>query len=59
MNTVEPLDRARALAVPYYVDPDWARREQQAVFARSWQLAAHEGELADPGDHVEIGRANV
>ena len=52
MNTVEPLDRARALAVPYYVDPDWARREQQAVFARSWQLAAHEGELADPGDHV-------
>lgn len=52
MNTIEPLDRARALAVPYYVEQDWARREQAAVFARSWQLVAHVGELTDAGDHV-------
>ena len=47
-----PLDQARALAVRYYTDPQCLANERELVFGRSWQLAAHRGELADAGDHV-------
>jgi choline monooxygenase len=47
-----PLELARALDVCWYVDPDRLARERDAVFARSWQLAAHRGQLAAAGDHV-------
>jgi choline monooxygenase len=47
-----PLELAHALDVRYYTDRDWLERERDLVFARSWQLAAHRGELAEPGDHV-------
>jgi choline monooxygenase len=47
-----PLAQAHALAVRFYTDPQCLARERELVFGRSWQLAAHRGELADPGDHV-------
>jgi choline monooxygenase len=47
-----PLDLALALDAQAYTDPRWADVEQRAVFARSWQLAAHAGELQGSGDHV-------
>lgn len=47
-----PLDQARALDVAWYVDAARLARERDLVFARSWQLAAHQGQLANVGDHV-------
>lgn len=47
-----PLDQARALDVAWYVDAARLAREHDLVFARSWQLAAHQGQLANVGDHV-------
>jgi choline monooxygenase len=49
---VVPLDQACALAAHFYSDPSVPEMERHQVFARSWQLAAHAGELAQPGDHV-------
>jgi len=46
------LDAAHALAVQFYVDASHLATERESVFARSWQLAAHRGELVDAGDHV-------
>lgn len=47
-----PLEQALALDARFYRDPRWQAVERQAVFARSWQLAAHAGELSGSGDHV-------
>ncbi|MYN05422.1 Rieske 2Fe-2S domain-containing protein [Pseudoduganella sp. DS3] len=49
---IEPLDQAHALHASFYTEPHWLEFEQREVFGRSWQLAAHTGELAAPGDHV-------
>jgi Rieske 2Fe-2S family protein len=35
-----------------YVDPDGMAHEQAAIFARTWQLAGHVADLAEPGRFV-------
>jgi choline monooxygenase len=57
----KPLDHATALPARYYVGESMLAMEQHAVFARSWQLVAHQGQLAEPGDHVveQIGHVPV
>jgi choline monooxygenase len=52
MTRIEPLEKAYALEARFYTDPHWQDIERDAVFARSWQLASHNGELAQTGDHV-------
>lgn len=47
-----PLEHARALPARYYAGEAMLAMEQAAVFQRSWQLVAHQGQLAEPGDHV-------
>jgi len=47
-----PLEQALALDASFYTDPAWLGHEQRQVFGRSWQLAAHAGDLRDSGDHV-------
>src|SRR5687767_13950920 len=49
---IEPLERAHALAAPFYCDRAIYERERSCVFGRSWQLVAHAGDLAGSGDHV-------
>ena len=49
---IEALDHAHALPARYYAGHAALALEQRAVFARSWQLVAHQGQLAEPGDHV-------
>ena len=58
---INDLDRARALPARYYAGEAMLAMEQRAVFARSWQLVAQQGQLADPGDHVveQIGQVPV
>ncbi|MDE1894774.1 MAG: Rieske 2Fe-2S domain-containing protein [Xanthomonadaceae bacterium] len=51
-DTTQPLEQATALPARYYAGEAMLAMEQRAVFARSWQLAAHQGQLTGPGDHV-------
>lgn len=55
------LDRATALSARYYLGEAMLAMERRAVFARSWQLVAHQGQLAEPGDHVveQVGHVPV
>lgn len=55
------LNRAYALSAKHYFGTEMLAGEQRAVFARSWQLMAHQGQLAEPGDHVigEIGSTPI
>lgn len=46
------LDRAHALPARHYFGEAMLERERRSVFASSWQLIAHQGQLAEPGDHV-------
>lgn len=55
MQTPDPitaLESATALPARFYVGETMLAMEKRAVFARSWQLVAHQGQLAEPGDHV-------
>lgn len=56
-----PLDQAYALPARCYVGEAMLDLEHEAVFARSWQLVAHRGQLAESGDHVveQIGKVPV
>ena len=55
------LELASALPARHYFGEDMLAMEQRAVFARSWQLVAHQAQLAEPGDHVveRIGEVPV
>ncbi len=48
----EALELAHALHAQFYADPAWLEAEQRHVFAASWQLVAHAGDLENAGDHV-------
>ena len=51
-DPIKELELASALPARYYLGDDGLAMEQRAVFARSWQLVAHQQQLAEPGDHV-------
>jgi choline monooxygenase len=57
----EGLLTAHALDAKYYLGEDMLAMERRAVFGHSWQLVAHQGQLAEPGDHVvdEVAGAPV
>src|SRR5690349_5069582 len=58
-NVAEPLDRAHALPARYYAGEAMLAMEQRAVFPRSWQLVAQQGQLAGPGDRAVEQAAGV
>ncbi|MBY4599182.1 Rieske 2Fe-2S domain-containing protein [bacterium BD-1] len=51
-DKITALESATALPARFYVGEAMLAMEKRAVFARSWQLVAHQGQLAEPGDHV-------
>jgi choline monooxygenase len=53
---VATLDRPSStpLAPELYVDPAALAREQEAIFARSWQLAGHVADLSAPGRYATV-----
>lgn len=51
-DAVVPLESATALPARFYAGETMLAMEKRAVFARSWQLVAHQGQLAEAGDHV-------
>lgn len=56
----DPQTLAQAVGLPgsVYTDPEIARIEADAVFARSWQYVAHASRLAAPGDHLVVDIAS-
>ena len=60
-HLASPLDHATALSARHYFGESMLALEHRAVFARSWQLVAHQGQLAEPGDHVveQVGHVPV
>jgi len=63
-----PLERAAAPRLGYqpipkerYTSPDFARREWERMWTRTWQLAGFERDIPEPGDYFtyEIGRESV
>jgi choline monooxygenase len=60
---VTTLDTPRGTALDprLYVDPTLLDREQEAIFARSWQLVGHVTEVATPGRYltVRVGSESV
>ncbi len=52
MAKLQDTDIARASTLPseMYIDPAVLEREKDRIFSRTWQLVAHRGELARPGD---------
>lgn len=49
-----PLSKAWTIPSSWYHDPQWARAEQTAVFARSWQIVARAEQMARPGSYVTV-----
>ena len=45
-------DRSPTLAARHYIDPGIFEAEKEAIFYRSWQLAAHRSQLDAPGRFV-------
>ena len=48
----QPLQHAHALPAHFYMGAHSHELDRRAVFVRSWQLLAHESQLAQAGDHV-------
>src|SRR3954447_23734 len=46
------FDAATTLPARAYHDEEWFRRERDAVFAATWQLAGFREQLAAPGDYI-------
>ena len=44
------IARAWSIPAPYYTDPELPARENERIFARTWQVVGHRGQLANPGD---------
>ena len=44
------ISRAWSIPAPFYTDPGVFAQEKERVFARTWQVAGHCGQLAKPGD---------
>ncbi len=45
-------ERSYALPGHYYFDPEIARRERDAIFLKSWLIAAYSHDLKEPGTYV-------
>jgi choline monooxygenase len=55
----QALSTASAIPAHYYVGAQAETLDRRAVFARSWQLAAHTAQLEGIGDHVVTEIAGV
>src|SRR5262245_21273926 len=47
-----PLEEASTIPSSWYVDPDLAELERQAVFSSNWQVGARVEEVDQPGQYV-------
>jgi nitrite reductase/ring-hydroxylating ferredoxin subunit len=53
-NVATPFERARAMPKSVYVSEDFARAEQEHIFAKEWLCAGRADALANPGDYMTM-----
>lgn len=49
---IKPLAEAETIPASWYTSSEMTAIENEAVFARSWQLVGREAELRNAGDHI-------
>lgn len=47
-----PLEEARTIPAAWYTDPRMPDLERRTVFARTWQMVGHVGQVRDPGQYL-------
>jgi phenylpropionate dioxygenase-like ring-hydroxylating dioxygenase large terminal subunit len=52
-------ERSMSLRSAAYTDPQWARADLEAIFARSWQYVCHVEQLVEPGSYVATTVADM
>ncbi len=57
-NGSAPTQSGIALEPRYYTDPALEAVEQQLIFERTWQLAGHISQLANPGSYITAAAGN-
>ena len=64
-DALEKIDRnpGRSYTLPgrFYYEPAIFAHEMAAIFSRTWQLAGHVSQLAEPGDYItcEVGEESI
>ncbi|MDP3195452.1 aromatic ring-hydroxylating dioxygenase subunit alpha [Tabrizicola sp.] len=53
-NVSVPFERARAMPKSVYTSPDFARAEQEHIFAKEWLCAGRADALPNPGDYLTM-----
>lgn len=53
-NVAAPFERARAMPKSVYVSEEFARAEQEHIFAKEWLCAGRADALANPGDYMTM-----
>ena len=53
-NVAVPFERAHAMPKSVYTSPDFAKQEQQQVFAKDWLCAGRAEGLKEPGDYLTM-----
>ena len=53
-NVALPFERARAMPKSVYVSSDFARAEEQHIFAKEWLCAGRAEALPNPGDYMTM-----
>ena len=56
-NVSVPFERAQAMPKAVYTSPDFARAEQEHIFAKEWLCAGRADALANPGDYLTMNIA--
>jgi choline monooxygenase len=46
------ISRAWSIPASFYTDPEVSAQEKERIFAHTWQVAGHRGQLANPGDFL-------
>ena len=54
LRTDDRIEQARPLPGRRAVDPEWMAHERDAVFGRTWNLAAHAGQFPEPGSYASV-----
>ncbi|WP_374644770.1 aromatic ring-hydroxylating dioxygenase subunit alpha [Tabrizicola sp.] len=53
-NVSVPFERAQAMPKAVYTSPEFARAEQEHIFAKEWLCAGRADALANPGDYLTM-----
>src|SRR5574343_922545 len=53
-NVATPFERARAMPKSVYTSPEFAKAEEEHIFAKDWLCAGRADALKEPGDYLTM-----